>query len=300
MTQKYAKIRIFEFPKDKNEMKKLLPLLLAALTLIPVQSLAKKNEGPASLTVMSYNIRNGEANDGTNSWQFRAPATAEMIMDQMPDVFGVQEAYLYQVKFIEEFCRGYKSVGVGRDDGKKKGEYMSIFYNKKKIKLLKWGTFWLSETPDKPSRGWDAACYRTATWALLRDKASGKEFFFVNTHLDHVGWDARREGLALIVNRIASINPKGLPMVLTGDFNMTPEREEFSPLKGKMESARDVAAVTDRLATFHAWGKEDKSIIDYIFISGFSSCLKYETVRKEYSGRKFVSDHYPIVAQILF
>lgn len=281
-------------------MKKFLTLLLAALVLVPFQSSAKKPQGPASIKVMSYNIRYGEANDGTNSWQFRAPASIEMIMDQKPDVFGVQEALELQVKFLEEFCRGYKSVGVGRDDGKKKGEQMRIFYNKKKIKLLKWGTFWLSETPDKPSIGWGAACVRTATWALLRDKASGKEFYFVNTHLDHVSWDARREGLALIVERIASINPKGLPMILTGDFNMTPEREEFAPLKGKMESARDVAAVTDRLATYHGWGKLDKDIIDYIFFSGFSSCLKYETVRKEYDGRKFVSDHYPVTAQLLF
>ena len=275
-------------------------VLLAALLLLPLNLDAKKNDGPATITVMSYNIRNGEARDGTNSWLYRAGASSEMINDQKPDVFGVQEAYYYQVRFLEEYCKGYKSVGVGREDGKKEGEFMSIFYNKKKIKLVKWGTFWLSETPDKPSMGWDAACRRTATWALMKDKASGKEFFFVNTHLDHVGWEARRKGLALIVERIASINPKGLPMVLTGDFNMTPERDEFSPLRGIMASARDVAFKTDDLPTFHAWGKEDKNIIDYIFYCGFSSCLEFETVRKAYAGRKFVSDHYPVKALLVF
>ncbi len=128
---------------------------------------------PDELSVISYNIRNGEAKDGTNSWQYRYPASAMMIMDQMPDIFGVQEAYDYQVKYLDEFCDGYKCVGVGREDGKSKGEHMSIFYNTKTVKLLKWGTYWLSETPDKPSKGWDAACKRTAPWALLTVKKTG-------------------------------------------------------------------------------------------------------------------------------
>lgn len=153
-------------------MKKHLILLLAALVLLPAGLLAQND-----LKVMSYNIRVGTAKDGTNSWEFRYPASALMIQDQQPDIFGVQEALSFQVRYLEEYCEGYKSVGVGRDDGKKKGEFMSIFYKTKKFKLLKWGTFWLSETPDVPSKGWDAACFRSATWALLKDKASGKKFF---------------------------------------------------------------------------------------------------------------------------
>ena len=182
-------------------MKRISLILLAALMVFPASMSAQKKNKTADVKVISYNIRNGEAKDGTNSWEYRYPASAMMIDDQKPDIFGLQEAYDYQVKYLEEYCAGYKSVGVGRDDGKSKGEFMSIFYNKKTTKLLKWGTFWLSETPDVPSMGWDAACFRTATWALLKDKASGKKYFYVNTHLDHVGWQARKNGMKLIVRR---------------------------------------------------------------------------------------------------
>lgn len=256
--------------------------------------------GADTLKVMSYNIRLGKADDGTNSWKYRYPASAMMLDDQKPDIFGVQEAYDYQVKYLTEFPGFYKSVGVGREDGKHKGEHMSIFYNKKTIQLLKWGTFWLSETPEKPSFGWDAKCMRTATWALLKDKKSGKKFYYVNTHLDHVGKEARKNGLALIVDRIDSINPKGLPMVLTGDFNVTPDNLCLEGLNKKMESAREVAEKTDHLATFNGWGKMKEEIIDYIYIKGFSACPSYQTVRKEYDGRKFISDHYPITATVVF
>lgn len=278
-------------------MKKILFLLLAAALVLP---LSARQKGPAQLTVMSYNIRNGQAKDGTNSWQFRYPASAMMLDDQKPDVFGVQEAYDYQVKYLTEYPGYYKSVGVGRDDGKEKGEHMSIFYNKKTVKLLKWGNFWLSETPDEPSFGWDAKCRRTATWALLKDKKSGKKFYFVNTHLDHKGWEARKNGLKLIVDRIDSINPQGYPMILTGDFNMTPDRPEMEELNARMQDAREVAPITDHLATFHGWGKEDTEIIDYIYIKGWSKCISYETVRKSYGDWKFISDHYPIKAVLEF
>ena len=116
-------------------MKKVF-LLLAAVVMLHNPMFAGKPEGKQTLTVMSYNIRNGEANDGTNSWRYRCPATIYMLRDQNPDIFGVQEAYSYQVEFITENLRNYKSVGVGREDGKKDGEHMSIFYNKKTVSLV--------------------------------------------------------------------------------------------------------------------------------------------------------------------
>ena len=253
-----------------------------------------------SLTVISYNIRLGEAKDGTNSWPFRYSASRAMVMDQLPDIMGLQEAYLYQAYYLKEYCKGYNYVGVGRENGKKEGEIMAIFYRKETVKLLKWGTFWLSETPKKPSMGWDAACKRTATWALMKDKKTGQKFYYVNTHLDHVGLEAREKVLQLIVDRIAEMNKKGLPVVVTGDFNMTPEQKEFAPLNKVMRSARETAYKTDHLATFHGWGKEDTKIIDHIFYQGFSSCVEYETIRKSYEDRKFISDHYPIKAVLVF
>ena len=269
--------------------------LMAAALLLPQLSYGQE------IKVMSYNIRLGSGEDGTNSWMYRCPATLEMLKDQTPDVLGVQEALGYQVNFLDEFADGYDYVGVGREDGKKEGEHMAIFWNKKTMKLLKWGTFWLSETPEKPSMGWDAACYRTATWALMKDKRTGKKFYFVNTHLDHVGKEARANGLALIVDRIAEINPDGLPMVLLGDFNVKPDDPCLVGLDARMKSARKIAAKTDSHHTYNGWGKATKdSVIDYIYISGFSACPEYQTVTKKYSNRTFISDHYPITARLIF
>ena len=272
-------------------------IIVAAAFLLPQFASAQSGE----LKVISYNIRMGSANDGTNSWVYRCGGTIEMLEDQMPDVFGVQEALKDQLDFIKEFADNYKWVGVGRDDGKKAGEYMAIFWNKKTMKLIDWGTFWLSETPNEPSMGWDAACMRTATWALMKDKRTGKRFYFVNTHLDHVGVEARKNGLKLIVDSIAEINPEGYPMVLTGDFNIKPTAAELKDLDSRMKSARKFASKTDSHATFNNWGKaKADEIIDYIYYSGFSSCLEYQTVTKKYYDRKFISDHYPISARLIF
>jgi len=279
-------------------MKKLMMMLAA---LLPLTLWAAGPKGPAELSVISYNIRYGAAEDGTNSWALRYPASAMMIDDQKPDVFGLQEALDYQVDYMEEYCKGYKGVGVGREDGKHAGEHMSIFYNTKTVKLLKWGTFWLSETPDKPSMGWDAACYRTATWALLQHKKSGRKFYYVNTHLDHVGQEARRKGLELIQERIASLNRDGLPVILGGDFNVTPEDPALEGLDARMKSARRFAVETDKGTTFHDWGRrKDVYPIDHIYFSGFSSCLLFEVVTKPYADRKFISDHYPVRAVLVF
>ena len=280
-------------------MKKIALLLLAAVMVLPMNAANKENKDDNTLKVMSYNIRLGSANDGTNSWGLRYPATAEMIEDQMPDIFGVQEALASQIRFIEDNFVNYKSVGVGREDGKKDGEHMSIFWNKKTVSLLKWGTFWLSETPEKPSMGWDAACKRTATWALMKCKKTGKKFYYVNTHLDHKGVEAQKNGLKLIVDRIDDINPEGYPMILTGDFNITPDNPNLVELDSKMQSVRKVAEKTDNHDTFNGWGK-GKGVIDYIYASGFSAYPEYQTVTKRYADRKFVSDHYPICAVLVF
>ena len=275
-------------------MKRIVTILIAAM-LLPLAMNAQ------DLKVISYNIRNSESKDGTNSWAYRYAASAEMIKDQAPDIFGVQEALSYQIYYIEQNFPQYKSVGVGREDGKQEGEFMSIFWNKKTISLLKWGTFWLSETPEKPSMGWDAACYRTATWALMKDKKTGKKFYYVNTHLDHKGKEAQKNGLKLIVDRIEEINPDGYPMVLTGDFNIKPDNANLVELDSKMQSARKIAEKTDNHNTYNGWGKaKADNIIDYIYVSGFSACPEYHTVTEKYADRKFVSDHYPICATVIF
>lgn len=251
------------------------------------------------LKVMSYNIRLDHKGDGDNAWPNRKEATIAMLEDVKPDVFGVQEALPHQVAYLTEQAPNYKNVGVGRDDGVAKGEFMSVFWNTETMEMLEWGTYWLSETPDVPSFGWDAACRRTATWALMKDKRNGKKFYFVNTHLDHKGVQARKNGLQLVVDNIAAMNPEGYPLVLTGDFNVLPDDECLVDLDKQMLSARKVAKVTDNMSTFNGWGKrkpEDEYVIDYIYVSGFKSVPEYRTNMQQYAEKPFISDHYPIVS----
>lgn len=186
-------------------------------------------------------MRYGTAEDGVNAWEFRKPATIKMIKKHKPDILGVQEALDFQLAFILENCTNYEAVGVGRIDGKHGGEHASIMYNKRKIELLEWGNFWLSSTPDIPSIGWDAACTRTATWALLKDKKTKEKFYYVNTHLDHVGKVARKEGLKLILEKIQKINLDNFPLILTGDFNMDNMDPSIQELNEKMTDARSSA-----------------------------------------------------------
>ena len=269
------------------------------------------------LSVISFNIRvSGNVLSemfDENSWSRRKYATPAMIKDQCPDIFGVQEALSDQLTYVGGELPNYSYVGKGREDGteiskitdsKVSGEIMAIFYNTSEIELLDWGTYWLSETPGEPSISWEADFKRTMTWAKMQMKYSGKKFFYVNTHLDNHSGTAREEGLKLIVKKIAEMNIDNLPVVLTGDFNVTPDNSVLGDVLGKAEmlDARTTAAKTDDLPTFNGFGDEDESprVIDYIYYRGFSSCPEYETIVKQYANVQYISDHYPIVARLMF
>lgn len=288
-------------------------ILLAAMAMMAVITLAagcksksaqNAKQNPADSTdvikVMSFNIRMMPADDGENSWDLRKPAVAAMLDDVNPDVFGIQEAFPGQVSFITKNCPRYVSYGLGRDDGVDEGEHMSIFYNSEKVEMLEHGTYWLSETPDEVSYGWDAACRRTATWALMKMKGNGKEFYYVNTHLDHVGVQARINGLALIVNKIGDMNKDGAPMVLTGDFNVQPDDSCLVDLNKIMLSARDNAELSDPLGSYQGFGTCEPQIIDYIYYSDFAKCLTFKVISEQYADRPYISDHYPVVAELEF
>ena len=277
-------------------MKRFFLILATFAALIPASVSCKKAE---TIKVMSYNIRLGVAKDGDNAWDLRKEATPAMLEDQNPLVFGVQEAYDFQLAYITEQCPQYACIGVGREDGVSKGEHMSIFYQKDLVEVQDWGTYWLSETPDEPSKGWDAACYRTATWALLKIKKTGTQFYYVNTHLDHVGLIARKKGLALIVDRIAAMNPDGYPMILTGDLNVQPDDPCLEDLNKQMKSARVEAKKTTDKASFNGWGRASQTI-DYIYFVGFKKCEEFAVVDQTYAGKPYISDHYPVVATLEF
>lgn len=183
---------------------------------------------------------------------------------------------------------------MGRDDGSEGGEIMAVYYLRDRFELVDSGTLWLSETPSEVSRGWDGACNRTMTWAELRDKASGKEFFYFNTHLDHRGKVAREESIKLIVNEIRRIaGPKGTA-VLGGDFNTPVDSPIFKPLTKYMKSVRDKAPETDHKGTFNGFGSApDTIVIDHLYYRGKLKCLTFSTLDGNY-GAPFISDHYPI------
>lgn len=246
--------------------------------------------------IISYNIRT-LARDGSNSWQYRNHATATMLHKHQPDAFGLQEAMVQHLLYIDSVCPQYARVGVGRDDGLKGGEFMAIYYNTERFDLVDSGTFWLSETPSKVSRGWDAACFRTATWVKLKEKNSGKEFFYFNTHFDHKGRTAQTESMKLIVQKIKAIAGKKAPVILGGDFNVEPGDSIFMPLEKFMHSARCEALKSDDKGTFNNFGKMTrKCILDHLFYRGRRvECLEYTTLDGNY-GAPFISDHYPIEA----
>ena len=255
--------------------------------------------GENQVKVISFNMRTGGADNGTqNAWGARREGISAMMAKENPTVMGVQEALSYQLTFVTENVPGYEYYGVGRDDGGSTGETMAIFYKTDVVELGDHGTFWLSETPDEVSYGWDAAYRRTATWAFFTVKATGKKFFYINTHLDNEGSEAREQSMRLICDKLAELNPDGYPSILTADFNSTTDNAIFDPLKMVMHDARTDAAVTDQFGTYNGWGTTT-STIDHIFYSDFTP-LEYHTIMDRWNGVQYISDHYPISALLEF
>ncbi|MBR3683060.1 MAG: endonuclease/exonuclease/phosphatase family protein [Tidjanibacter sp.] len=242
--------------------------------------------------VITYNIRLSTGNDGDNSWQYRKQASVNMIRAEKPTLIGFQEMLSDQVNYLLESLPEYKMIGVGRDDGAKAGEFMSIFYRTDKVELLEWDTFWLSPTPDVPSKGWDASYKRTCTWATFRSLATGTTFAHFNTHLDHQGVVAQKEGLKLVVEKIGELVPADMPVFLTGDFNIPTDNEAFAMLDGVLLDARKTSPETDQRATYNAWGGREATI-DHIFYRKTTPYV-FKVLRNENYGAPYISDHYPV------
>ena len=255
--------------------------------------------------LMSFNVRyqNSSDNSSGHGWAKRREGVYEMLRTERPILMGVQECLEEQRFDIVSNVTGYEAIGVGRDDGRQKGEMMAIFYMRDSVTVVNWGTFWLSATPDQVTKGWDAACYRTCTWARVRIKRLGKEIMFFNTHLDHKGTVARSESMKLIVEKMKELNPDRLPCILTADFNTTEDNAIFDELHTIMKSARKVAPVSDSYATYNGFESSVKgsgSIIDHIFYSGGIQPTEYKTVRDGWKNIDYISDHYPVYAIFTF
>jgi len=270
---------------------------LLTYTLIAFSIIASAQE----LSLMTYNIRYATVNDGENQWEKRKEYVSEQLLFYAPDIFGIQEGLAHQVNYLDESLASYAFVGVGRDDGKAKGEYCALFYNKDKFQLLGEHTFWLSETPEKVSKDWDAALERICTYAKFKDKISGNIFFVFNTHFDHIGEVAREKSAELIVETIKEVNKDDFPVFILGDFNLNEKSKAIKYLSAHYNDARRVSKGKPfgPFGTFTGFEFHEpvKDRLDYIFCSKeLINVKKYGVLTDSKEGR-YPSDHFPVIIQ---
>lgn len=253
------------------------------------------------INIISYNIRFNNPGDGVNAWPNRSSQVAALLNFHQADIFGLQEALIGQIEDIHAQMPQMKWVGVGRDDGEKAGEFSPLFYNSEKFTALKSGGFWLSETPEKPGLGWDAACNRVCSWLLLKENKSKKKFMVFNTHFDHMGVKARTESAKLILRKIKALNPSGFPVILTGDFNLTPEQEPISVITSELQDSRSITkqAAYGPTGTFNGFKFDSplKDRIDYVFVSNSIEVKRYG-VLTDSKDLRYPSDHLPVFVNL--
>ncbi|UTA69793.1 endonuclease/exonuclease/phosphatase family protein [Emticicia sp. 21SJ11W-3] len=253
------------------------------------------------LVIATYNLRYNTPNDGVNAWPNRKEFVKALIGFHEFDIFGTQEGLRVQLDDIAEM-KDFAFIGKGRDDGDKAGEHSAIFYKKSRFKVLKSGDFWLSETPDKPGKGWDATCCnRICSWAKFQDLTTRKSFYFFSVHFDHQGVEARRQSGKLMVKKIKEIAADA-PAICTGDFNSTPETEQIKEIQTLLNDAHNVTIMPPYgpEGTFNAF-KFDAPMnnrIDYIFVDKKIKVLKYG-VLTDAKEQRYPSDHQPVVIKAL-
>ena len=271
-------------------------ILSVFLVVLSISASAQK------FTIGSFNVRYDNAGDEGNRWSQRAPVAANLLRFHEFDIFGIQEGLKNQVDDLSKLLPEYAHYGLGRDDGEDAGEHSSIFYRQDKFKLLDKGDFWLSETPDKPGKGWDATCCnRICTWVHLQDISSGKKFYYFNAHFDHQGKIARVESGKLIVKKISEIAGDA-PAIFTGDLNGGQKSEWYLTLANSGLLTDTYTQVKNPYAnnsSFNAWGKsvDGYEIIDHVFVTKGFKADKWGILTDTYHG-KFVSDHFPILVNV--
>lgn len=261
------------------------------------------------IRVMSFNIRYDNPEDGPDAWPNRKDFVASTILFHKTDIVGIQEGLIHQLNELDEFLDKFDRVGVGRNDGEEAGEFSAIYYRADRFEPLETGNFWLSKTPGVPgSVHWDADQTRIVSWALFRDKANNENFYAFNTHFDHRGVEARVNSAKLIVQKIKEI-AGDQPVVLTGDFNTTDDREPYSIITTTDREESDLVLYdgfyhsenghhgpTSTSNGFEAIRPDRR--IDYIFVNdGFK--VKYHGVLADVRDGHFPSDHLPVLAEIV-
>lgn len=259
-------------------------------------------QAQTEVKVMSYNIRLDVKSDGENWWEKRKEKVAGLLNYYEADFIGLQEVVHNQLLYLKDNLPGYSFTGVGRDDGKEAGEYSCIFYRKDKYTLIQQSTFWLSPTPEVPSKGWDAALNRVCSYGLFKDKKTKQLLWVFNTHFDHMGKLARLESAKLIIKKINELNTKSYPVIVSGDFNSKPEDEPSQYMMANMQNSRSISKMVYGAAdTWNGFKFSEKpnGCIDYIFVSTYKniSVSKFATITDSYD-MKYPSDHLPVMATI--
>ena len=257
--------------------------------------------GDDALRVMTYNIRVNVASDGDNAWPHRRDRLAAQVLFHAPDILGVQEAFPDQKQWLDRHLTGYASVGEGREGGDR-GEYTAIYYNRRRLGLVRSGGFWLSDTPDRPSVGWDAAFPRLVSWGRFREYRSGKDFLVFNAHFDHRGREARRRSADRILHAADSLaGSQELPYLVLGDLNLTPDTEPIRKLTAALTDA--FVASPRRLGPAETFSGFDATTpprrrIDYVLASPGVRVTGFATLTDVVGGR-YPSDHLPVLSTLL-
>lgn len=251
-----------------------------------------------NLQVMTYNIRYDNPSDGENAWSYRKDFFCAQIQFYEPDILGIQEAQPNQVTDISNNLPAYRQIGQGRD-GNNHGESANIYYKINRLKLIESNTFWLSETPEKVSKGWDAALNRVCTYGLFEDLLNKKRFWVFNTHLDYQGELARTNGINLILKTIDQLNTHELPVIFMGDFNSEPSAERIVQLRKVMNDSRLVSLQKPfgPSGTFNNFRHDlpVNTLIDYIFVSKKPAIqVSRYAVLSDARDLKYPSDHLPV------
>lgn len=276
---------------------KVLKLVLL-ICIVALSSFAQNKNVPFNL--LTYNLRLNTAVDGENAWPNRKDNVKALIRFHDIDILCVQEALAVQYDDLKKNT-DFKVEGGGRDDGKRKGEFSAIFYNENRFTKKDGGTFWLSETPNVPSKGWDAALNRVCSWVKLFDKVNKNEFVVFNTHYDHKGVQARIESAKLIKQKIQEMAPN-IPVIFTGDLNVTPETEAISTIKSFLTDAKDITEEPpygpDGTFNSFNFNSDLKDRIDYVFVNNQVKVQKY-AVLTDSKNKRYFSDHLPVFARLL-
>ena len=213
----------------------------------------------------------------------------------------MQEVLHRQLMYLNESLPDYNFIGVGRDDGKEKGEFSPILYDSTKFRLLDSNTFWLSKTPDKISVGWDAAMERICSYGLFQNKSSKRKVWVFNTHFDHIGIKARKNSAKLILKKIKQLNRQKLPVILMGDFNLMPEEKPIQLMGKRMDDGKHISKtpMEGPKGTFNGFDTNApmERRIDYIFTKGFV-VESYLHIDERLESGKHISDHLPVVSTL--